>query len=183
MFKPEVYNQRREELKRSMEGDNGIVVFLGNREIPMNYEDNPYPFRQDSSFLYYFGLDGLEFDAAIDLDNGTDTLFGREGTLEDRIWMGARPALAEEAERIGVSHIEPPSKLEDVLCDARDKGRTVHYLPPYRSEHLLRLQDLLGMRAADAKDLASVDLIRAVVAQRSIKSIDEIAEIEAALAG
>ena len=40
----------------------GVIILFGNNNSPCNFPNNGYyPFRQDSTFLYYFGLqrDGL----------------------------------------------------------------------------------------------------------------------------
>jgi Xaa-Pro aminopeptidase len=55
--------------------------------------------------------------------------------------------------------------------------RTIHFLPPYRPEHLETLKRLLGIEPLIMLNLASVELINAVVNQRSYKSPEEIAEI------
>jgi Xaa-Pro aminopeptidase len=147
----------------------------------MSFADNCYPFRQDSTFLYFCGLDQPDLAAVIDLDAGTTTVFGDELTIDDIVWMGDLPTLAARAEMVGIPTILPTADLPTVLANARRAGRTIHHLPPYRPENVLKLQDLLGIAPAAAAATASLPLIQAVVALRSIKSAEEIAQIELAV--
>ncbi len=180
MFSPEVYRARRAVLSASF--SEGLLLFVGNGESPMNYADNCYPFRQDSTFLYYFGLDQPDLAALVDVDRGQTTLFGREPTIDDVVWMGDLPSLAHRAEAAGVEDTRPPAALEDLLHEARRKGRPVHFLPPYRAETRLLLGRLLGLSPDEVTQQASEGLIQAVVAQRSIKAPEEVEEIERAVA-
>lgn len=179
MFDQSVYRSRRDEL-RSLVGS-GLTLFLGNDESPMNYADNTYRFRQDSSFLYYFGLDSPGLTALIDIDEGTEAIFGDDLTVEDLIWTGPLPSLRDRAAQVGVERTMALSRLGDVLARARDRGRTIHFLPPYRAESKLKLLSWLGIPPDRAAAAASSAFIRAVVDQRSIKSPEEIAEIEKAV--
>jgi len=147
----------------------------------MNYPANTYPFRQDSSFLYFFGLDIPGLAAIIDCDAGTETIFGNDITLEDIIWMGVLPAIKDLAQSVGVKKSAPLAKLDEVITEARDKKREIHYLPPYRPETLTRMSFLLGMHPPEVKKGVSSKLIKAVVVQRSIKGEEEVREIEKAL--
>jgi Xaa-Pro aminopeptidase len=157
------------------------VLLLGNDDSPMNFADNAYPFRQDSSFLYYMGLDQPGLAAVIDVDDGSEVIFGDELTIDHIVWMGHLPTITERAEAVGVTTTRPSSQLMEVVHDALLRGRPVHFLPPYRAAHTLQLMDLLGQPAANLENGASLDLIRAIVAMRSIKSAEEIAQIEAAV--
>jgi Xaa-Pro aminopeptidase len=148
----------------------------------MNYPSNTYPFRQDSSFLYYFGLDTPSLAAVIDSDAGRDMILGDDITLEDVIWMGELPKIKERARRVGVKHSAPLSRLRETIRQAKIQKRKIHYLPPYRPEILAKLSSLLEMEPEDVKKNVSADLIKAVVAQRSTKSDGEIREIEKSLA-
>jgi len=179
MFDASVYTRRRKALRRQLKS--GLILFLGNEESPMNYPANTYPFRQDSSFLYYFGLATPSLAATIDVDSGRETLFGDEITLEDVIWMGHLPTLKERAQSVGVRRTAPLSRLDETISQARKKRRPIHYLPPYRADTAARLSALLKKPAARLKKNASADLIKAVVSQRSIKDAAEIAEVENAL--
>ena len=179
MFDRDVYRARRDGLRRQL--GPGIALFLGNDESPMNYADNTFRFRQDSSFLYYFGLDTAGLAAIIDLDEGTETLYGPELTVEDFVWTGPLPSLGDRAARAGVERVMAPARLEEDLGRIRQAGRAVHFLPPYRPENKLKLLAWLGVPPDRASAEASVPFIRAVVEQRSVKSPEEIAEIERAV--
>jgi Xaa-Pro aminopeptidase len=179
MFDRDVYRARRAGLRRLM--GPGVALFLGNDESPMNYADNTFRFRQDSSFLYYFGLDTPGLAALIDLDEGTEAIYGAEQTVEDAVWTGPLPSLKERAARAGVEVVSAPSRLAEDLDRASRGGRKVHFLPPYRAENKLKLLAWLGVPPERASVEASVSFIRAVVEQRSVKSPEEIAEIEKAV--
>jgi Xaa-Pro aminopeptidase len=179
MFGQDVYRARRDGLRRLL--GRGAALFLGNDESPMNYTDNTYRFRQDSSFLYYFGLDTPGLAALVDLDEGTEALYGPELTVEDFIWTGPLPSLKDRAALTGVERVMAPSRLEEDLKRIRQAGRTVHFLPPYRPENKLKLLAWLGIPPERAASEASVPFIRGVVEQRSVKSSEEIAEIEKAV--
>jgi len=178
MFPRETYTRRREVLKHSV--GSGILLFLGNEESPMNYLANQYPFRQDSTFLYYWGLDTPSLAAVLDLDDGTETLFGDDPTVADIVWTGPQPRMSEKAGWVRVADAQPASKLNEVVLAAVQKGRKVHYLPPYRAENALKIERLLGVHPSFAKEYASVEFIKAATAQRAVKAPEEILEIEIA---
>lgn len=179
MFTTQLYIQRRDELKSKIE--NGLILFLGNEESPMNYADNPYPFRQHSSFLYYFGIDRPSVVAIIDLDNGTETIFGDELTMDEIVWMGNQTSLKEEAEKVGIYDVLPSVKLYTILREAIASGRDIHFLPPYRPENKIKLLRLLNIRPDQFALKSSEKLVKAVISQREIKDKDEIIEIEKAV--
>lgn len=179
MFKPEVYAQRREALCKKM--GSGVILFLGNEESPMNYTDNTYHFRQDSSFLYYFGVDFPALAAIIDVDNQRQIIFGNDFTIDDIVWMGAMPTIADRAATAGITETHPASKLYSMVNQAKDSKRTIHFLPAYRPENKVKLQELFNVPANEVNTLASVALTQAVVSQREIKSPEEIADIEDAV--
>lgn len=176
MFTKETYINRREQLKKTVAS--GILLFLGNDECGMNYADNTYPFRQDSTFLYFFGLSYAGLSAIIDIDNDKEIIFGDELTIDDIVWMGTQPTLKEKSERVGVSCTQSSKSIESYLKNAQSKGQQIHFLPTYRAEHKLKLMDWLGYMPAAQE--ASVPFIRAVVNQRNYKSAEEIVEIEKA---
>jgi len=180
MFDKNTYIRRRTELKKN--GLNGIGLFLGNIESPMNYLDNTYHFRQDSSFLYFFGLDFPGLIGVVDFDSGEDFIFGNDVDIEDIIWMGPQVPLKENAAKVGVSRTAPFNQVFEVVKDAQRSGRTVHFLPPYRGDNKLLLEKLLGLSAQTIKDHASLPFIKAVISLREIKDAGEIAEIEKACA-
>jgi Xaa-Pro aminopeptidase len=179
MFGPDVYIRRRKRLQTNVQSS--LVLLLGNEESPMNYPDNPYPFRQDSSFLYFFGLDSPGLAAIIDIDQGRECIFGDDITVDDIIWMGPKPRLKEKCEKVGVSQSAPSEKLDDTLKEALRQGRKIHFLPQYRADNLLKIGKLLGIHPDEIQQHVSVKLIKAVVAQRSIKSEEEIRQIETAV--
>ena len=147
----------------------------------MNYADNCFHFRQDSTFLYYFGLDQADLAAVIDIDAGTATIFGDELTIDYIVWMGNLPTVVERAEKVGVTDTRPLAALGDMVTAAQGAGRDVHFLPPYRPDTCIQLAKLLGFSYREARERASTQFIQAVVDQRSIKAAEEIAEIERAV--
>ncbi|NDV64143.1 aminopeptidase P family protein [Bacteroides sp. 224] len=176
MFNKETYIQRRAQLKKTL--GSGLLLFLGNDETGMNYADNTYRYRQDSTFLYYFGLSFAGLSAVIDIDEDKEIIFGDELTIDSIVWMGVQPTLKEKSERVGVMHTLPAATLTDYLQKAAAKGQAIHYLPPYRPEHQIKLLEWLNIPFA--KQEASVPFIRAVVNQRNYKTAEEIVEIEKA---
>jgi len=179
MFSIDTYTNRRNTLKKKIKS--GILLFLGNEESPMNYFDNTYHFRQDSTFLYYFGLDFPGLAAIIDLDENHEIVFGNDLTVEDIVWMGTQPTLLERGRSYGIENVQSVNKLADYLNLAKLSGREIHFLPPYRPENRIKLQDLLGLPASSSHESASKEFILAVVGQRNYKSDEEIAEIEKAV--
>jgi Xaa-Pro aminopeptidase len=179
MFSADTYAGRRARLCRDMGG--GLLLFIGNDECGMNYADNTYRFRQDSTFLYFFGLDRPGLAAVIDIDEGREIVFGDEATIDDVVWTGPLPTLRDECARAGISQVAPAFCLEGYLHAAAKKNRQLHYLPPYRGDHRVRLFELLGVSPAGQEELASSKLARAVVAQRAYKSDEEVRQIEEAV--
>ena len=179
MFKSEVYIRRRADLQKKI--NTGLAIFIGNSEAPMNYPANTYHFRQDSDFLYFFGLDIPGFAGVIDFDSGKEWIFGNDFDLDDIIWMGPQHTVKELASRCGVINTAPFSRLEEITGDALSKKRKIHFLPPYRAETKMMLGSLLRENPCQMKTLASPELIRAVVSMRSIKEKVEIDEIEKAV--
>ncbi|MCF8240614.1 MAG: aminopeptidase P family protein [Melioribacteraceae bacterium] len=180
MFPMKTYVERRRRLKELV--GKGIVIIPGNEEAPMNYPANTYQYRQDSTFLYYFGLDAAGLNGIIDIENDSDMLFGDDFSIDDIVWMGPQPALKDEAKKVGVEKTEPKVDLEAYVKNAIRKGRDVHFLPQYRFDTMLMLEDILGIKAASLNNYASEKLIKAVISQRSIKTDEEVAEIENAVA-
>jgi Xaa-Pro aminopeptidase len=179
MFETKTYVNRREKLKNSLK--DGIVLILGNVDVPMNYPANTYHFRQDSNFLYFFGIDHQGMAGVMDIDNKVDYLFGDDVSLDDIIWMGPQPFVKDKAARVGVANSMPFGELAEFLKNAREKGRKIHFLPPYRAENKILMEKLLGIPVDKLKMEASVELIKAVVALREIKEPEEITEIEKAI--
>jgi len=169
MFAKETYVQRRAGLKKAV--GQGLLLFLGNDEQGLNYEDNTFRYRQDSSFLYYFGLNFAGLNAVIDIDEDREIIFGDELSIDYIVWMGTQPTLHEKAAAVGITETRPSDQLMAYLHHAIQQGRTIHYLPPYRPEHKLKLMDWLGLPPAHQE--GSVPFIRAVVKQRNHKSAEE----------
>ena len=176
MFKKETYITRRALLKKSI--GSGLLLFLGNDECGMNYADNGYHFRQDSTFLYFFGLPYAGLSAIIDIDNDKEIIFGDELTIDMIVWTGIQPTLHEKSERVGIREVRPYNEIEGYLKNAQAKGQTIHYLPTYRAEHQIKLFQWLGI--LPGSEQPSVPFIMGVVNQRIYKSDEEIAEIEKA---
>jgi Xaa-Pro aminopeptidase len=176
MFSKEIYQARRARLQQTL--GHGLLLFWGNNYCGMNYADNEYPYRQDSTFLYLFGLDFAGLAAVIDVDNDRTIIFGDELTIDDIVWTGPQPTLAEQATEVGVTETRPLAQLPEVIAAARRSGQKIHFLPPYRGDHRVWLQELLGLAPAAQADAASLDLIYALVDMRNHKAPEEIAEIE-----
>ncbi len=173
MFSKAIYAARRKQLAELLKGQKGIAVFIGNAEAPAQYKDNCYKFRQDSTWLYYFGIDEPRFAATIDLETGEETLYADDVSIDDIIWMGPQPSVASRAAEIGVAASAPYSKLDLVVSSAIVKGRPVHTIPPSRYYNTLKLQSL-GI------DKPSEALIRAIIKMRLVKQPEEIVELDAA---
>ena len=140
------YEARRNELKKRL--GSGLLLFLGNDEVGMNYADNTYTFRQDSSFLYFFGLDFAGLAAVIDIDENRTIVFGNELTIDDIVWTGTQPTLREKCEMVGVEESLPLKDLKGYLDKGKSKGQAVHFLPPYRGDHRIWLWELLSVEPA-----------------------------------
>lgn len=175
MFLPQTYEGRRKSLKKSVKS--GLLLFLGNEESPMNYLDNTYHFRQDSTFLYFFGLDFPSLAAIIDLDENREIIFGNDLTVEDIVWMGTQPTLADRGSAYGLTDIRPYKELSAYIKKAADQKRPIHFLPPYRPENKIKLFNLLGIHPDQTVSHASKELILGVVNLRNYKSEEEIKEI------
>ena len=179
MFSKQTYINRRNDLKKLV--GSGVVILFGNNESPANFPANGYyPFRQDSSFLYYFGQqrDGLV--GVIDIDNDIETLIGDDIDIEDIVWYGSVDSVHDMAEQVGVSNSAPMKTLKTICNDAMRNHRKIHYLPPYRADIKIQIFDLLGIHPNQQKESASMDLIKAVVKMRSTKTQKEIDELERA---
>ena len=172
MFKKEVYIKRREELKKSL--GSGIVLLLGNGEAPLNYIGNTYSFRQDSSFIYYIGLNNPDLAYIMDIDNDKEYLFGDELTIDDIIWMGNLPSLKERASEVGIQTVLPFSAIASKL----NKTGKIHYLKPYRYRNQIILSELLKKNIASVVESFSLELTKAIIKMRLIKSEEEIKELE-----
>lgn len=180
MFDSNIYQERRINLRNQL--NSGLILFLSNQEASLNYKANTYRYRQDSNFSYFFGLDTPQFNAMIDIDSGLNYISGVFPEMDHLIWLGS-----EEAKRIEVAVKESavdkgitPSEFEEIIKQAIIDGRKIHFLPPYRADQYLQLQNLLGLNVSAIDNYVSVELIEAVVKMRSIKTELEISEMEKA---
>jgi len=179
MYSSNVYVKRRAQLKKKIKS--GILLFPGNTDSPMNYKDNIYPFRQDSTFLYYFGIDHPDFTAVIDTDENKEFIFANDFSVDDIVWMGPQKTAKQLANRVGVKNSAPLNKLAAVIKKAISGNRTIHYLPQYRAENKISMSKLLGINPSAINNYASHELTTAVISQRSIKSKEEVEDIEKAV--
>lgn len=179
MFAKETYIRRRAQLKKNL--GKGLLLFLGNEEAPMNYLDNTYPYRQDSSFLYFFGLNYASLAAIIDIDEDREIIFGNELTIDDIVWQGTQPTLSEKSSLVGVNETLPMSELAGYVAKAQSKSQKIHYLNPYRGENKVWLHELLGIETKEVAERASLELTKAIINQRIYKSEEELASIEKAV--
>lgn len=194
MFSKEVYIRRRAELVRRLsaqmpEGKAGVVMFVGNAEAPQNYRGNDYKFRQESTFLYYWGIDEPGFAALLDLDSGDEVIYGDDVEIDDIIWMGPQPSVESKAAAVGVGKSAPAAEFDRAVAAARSLGRVVHFLPASRYYNVLRTASLTGCSpdsvrkvasVADGQVHASLELVNSVISMRLIKEECEIEEIDKA---
>lgn len=179
MFDKSVYVSRRRTLLKKMsealpEGKRGVALFLGNAEAPAQYKDNCYIFRQDSVWLYYFGIDKPLYAAIIDLDNGKETIYADDVEIGDIIWMGPQPSVRSIAESSGVDNSASYGELAAAVEKAVAGGRTVHFAPPSRYYNTMMLSRLLGNRKP------SEELVKAIISMRLVKEPCEIEELDKA---
>lgn len=178
MFTADIYSARRAELRRRI--GKGIILLPGNVESPFNYPNNTFHFRQDSTFMYFFGHSVPALAGVIDVESGEETLYGDDFTVEDIIWMGPQPTIRNFADEVGVAVSKPMAKLQEDVRRAISLGREVHYLPPYRGETILMMSDLLGIQPSMLHARKSWDLLFAVAQMRECKGEEEIAALEEA---
>lgn len=176
-FSKETYIERRNQLKQIV--GTGVLLFLGNEESSSNFKDNWYPFRQDSTFLYFFGLDMPGLAAVIDVDKDLEIIFGDNLTIEETIWQGTHPPLSDLATSVGIGRTKAKSEINEFFSSVSD--RQIHFLPPYRPENSQKLSGWLNKSIPEIQALVSVEFIKAVVSLRSIKSDEEILEITKAV--
>lgn len=176
MFSIETYTKRQQELLSQI--NSGIILLPGNEESPMNYTDNPYRFRQDSTFLYYFGIIRPGLVSLLDTTKGEVTIYGDDFTVEDFVWMGKQPTIKDQAALSGVKKTGSINDLINRVKQAIKSKEAIHFLPQYRHHSILKLMELTGFTAQEIESNASAELIKAVVSQRNYKTEQELAEIE-----
>jgi len=179
MFKASTYSERRKVLKETLKS--GLVLLLGHEEAPMNYKDNPYHFRQDSTFLYYFGISNASLAGVIDVDNDKDIIFGDENSIDDIVFMGPLPTIKDRAELSGVYDTRPYAELDTYIKSAIRKKQHVHFIPLYRGESKIELMELTGIMPREVEAKSSVELVNAIIKQREYKTEEEIVQIEQAV--
>lgn len=179
LFSKEVYINRRKQLAKNV--GSGLIILLGNEDSPMNYTDNCFPFRQDSTFLYYFGLDIPVLAAVIDIDNGNEIIFGNDVSIDDIIWTGPLPSVAELASTVGITRTEAYGNIEQFIQNAKAKHQPIHILPPYRAENKIKLSQWLKVNVNELQQCVSLPLVKQVIAQRECKEACEVEQLEEAV--
>lgn len=179
MFSKETYINRRSKLKIDI--DKGVLLFLGNNESPMNYADNTFHFRQDSNFLYFFGVSHPNLAAVIDCETGEEIVYGDDYTIDDVVWMGKQPTIADRFSGVGIVKTKPLSNLAGDLHHIKAQRRKIHFLPPYRPENQIKLFELLGIAPVQQQETSSLEFVKAVISQRNYKTEEEVVEIEKAV--
>lgn len=187
MLDKSIYIRRRQILLDKMQGESGLILFIGNVEAPAQYKDNQYKFRQDSTWLYFFGIDEPGFSATLDLDTGVQTIYADDVDIDDIIWMGPQPTVESVAQSVGVGSSAPKAALDNVIREARNSGRKIHFVPASRYATMLRLSSLLGLEPQDTTSSgkggcakASLPLVRAIISMRIVKEDCEIDLLEKA---
>jgi Xaa-Pro aminopeptidase len=175
MFSKKTYIKRRQQLIADV--DKGLILFIGNSESSMNFLHNTYKYRQDSSFLYFFGLDRHDLSATIDAETGEVIVYGDDYSIDDIVWMGQQTFVSEKAKSCGVEKSGSVEDLKLALKNAQTKGRQIHFLPVYRGESKIKIYEYLGIEPSEIEKRASIEFIKAIVKQRNYKSQEEISEI------
>lgn len=178
LFNKDTYSNRREKLRGDIK--EGLVLFIGNQEASYNYPANVYHFRQDSNFLYFFGLNISNLVGVMDVDNNKDYIFGNDVDIDDIIWMGPQPSMVDLGKKVAVENTADMASLDTFIADAIKAGRKIHFVPTYRGEQKLQLSNLLGINPCKIADYVSEELIKGIVKLREIKEDVEIAEMEKA---
>ena len=179
MFTAQTYHQRRQDLAALV--PSGLLFIPGNREAPMNYTDNTYPFRQDSNFRYFAGHNIPDLALTIDGATGESRLWGNDISLDHVVWMGDQPSIKELAERCGAERGGTTAELSDLL---KKHAKDVRFLPPYRAERVAFLKAHFASRLpSEVGAAAGADevLTRAVIALRSVKSAEELEQMDIAV--
>jgi len=178
LFNKEIYKNRREKLRADIK--DGLLLFIGNQEASYNYPANVYAFRQDSNFLYFFGLNISNLVGVMDVDNNKDYIFGNDVDIDDIIWMGPQPSMNELGAKVAIENTADLDALQTMITEAVKAGRKIHFTPTYRGEQKLQLTKLIGINPCRVADYVSEELIKGIVKLREIKEDVEIAEMEKA---
>lgn len=190
MFESKVYQRRRSALIQSMrsKGQSGIMIFVGNNDvISQGWNASVYDFRQDSAWIYYFGVDQPSWAGIIDIDSGDVKAYANDVDIDDIVWMGPQISVKEMASWAGVDATAPFSVWFDDVKKAMAKGRRVHFLPTLRDYNALQLMAATGYTFAQVKSKgtgdgphASVEFIQSVIDMRLVKEDCEVEELDKA---
>ena len=179
MFEKEVYKLRREELKKLVK--DGLIIIMGNSESPMSYKANAYEFVQDSTFLYYFGLNSPDLIGVIDIDNNNEFILGKEFTIDDIIWMGQQKTFKEQALEVGIQNFIEREEIFNIIKKAKENNQKIHFTNQYRDSNIIQLSEILDISLKDIEEKFSELLVESIIKMRSIKEDREIKEIEKAV--
>ena len=181
------YLERRNRLRSLLSGEKGLVIFLGNIDSAAQYRDNAYKWRQDSNWLYFYGIDEPRFAAVMDLDSGAETVYADDYEIDDIIWTGPMPSVATLAAGAGVKNSAPYAAFDRDVAAALESGRRIHWLPVSRWYNAVKIGALMGIAPEDCYSVgkkgcpfASEPLVRAVVKMRLVKDAGEIELLDAA---
>lgn len=175
MFDKEIYVERRKKLKENFK--DGIILIPGNNYSPLDCKDNCYPFLQDATFRYYFGLSHPGLVGIIDIDNDKEIIFGNDYTISDIIWMGKQKYLKELVFEVGIKSFIEIEELKSYLV----KRKNIRFTNQYREDIKNFISSLIDINPFNFDDYTSFELVNAIIAQRNIKSDVEIKEIEKAV--
>lgn len=180
MLNKETYIRRRAQLLDLMKGEKGVALFIGNVASAAQYQECAYKWRQDSTWLYLFGIDEPRLAATLDLETGETVLFGDDCDIDDIIWNGPTPSIADHAASAGIEKTAPYGALAAAV-----NGRPVHFVPVSRWYNAVMLAGLLGLKPEETFragkkgcPAASLPLVRALVKMRLVKDAEEIALID-----
>ncbi|MCI5725494.1 aminopeptidase P family protein [Fusobacterium sp.] len=175
MFDKEIYVERRKKLKENFK--DGIILIPGNNYSPLDCKDNCYPFLQDATFRYYFGLSHPGLVGIIDIDNDKEIIFGNDYTISDIVWMGKQKYLKELVFEVGIKSFIEIEELKSYLV----KRKNIRFTNQYREDIKNFISSLIDINPFNFDDYTSFELVNAIIAQRNIKSDVEIKEIEKAV--
>ena len=175
MFNKEIYVERRKKLKENFK--DGIILIMGNDFSPLDCPDNTYPFIQDATFKYYFGIDHNGLIGMIDIDKNKEIIFGNDFTMSDIIWMGKQKYLKDLAKDVGIENFVEKEEIKKYL----ENRKNIRFTNQYRADNVMHLSSILNISPFEFDKYTSFDLVKAIIKQRNIKDRVEIQEIERAV--
>ena len=175
MFNKEIYVERRKKLKENFK--DGIILIMGNDFSPLDCPDNTYPFIQDATFKYYFGIDHNGLIGMIDIDKNKEIIFGNDFTMSDIIWMGKQKYLKDLAKDVGIENFVEKEEIKKYL----ENRKNIRFTNQYRADNVMYLSSILNISPFEFDKYTSFDLVKAIIKQRNIKDRVEIQEIERAV--